>query len=625
MLRKIQLFFFVFFISCIGKAQERIIEKDVLVIGGSASGITAGIQSARLKVNTIVVEEGPWLGGMLSSAGVSAIDGNYQLPSGIFGEFIQRIFDFYGGKDRVKTGWVSNILFEPHLANAIWEELATKEKDYLTITYGFHLVRPIIEQRVVKGAIFQSKTTGETLKVLANQIIDATELGDAAKMVGIPYDIGLESSLLTGENINIYESKPIIQDLTWVAILKDYGSNAKLIDRPANYDPKEFDGSNKGYYFDSTRKIPLATAESMLNYGKLPNGKYMLNWPIYGNDYYGNMIDVSTEEREKISYEAKQQTLRFIYFIQNDLGFKNLGLADDEFPTEDRLALIPYHRESRRIHGLVRFQLNHLTDPYSSSHQSLYRTGFGVGDYPIDHHHKKNLEAPQQLEFFPVPSFSMPLGILVSENSNLIIAEKSVSVSNIVNGATRLQPCVVQIGQAAGAMAAIAFQENKKPQEINVRQLQSILLDEGQIIQPYVDIQKSHPHFKAIQKIGSTGLIQAIPVPGQWENYTYFFPESLVETDVFLNTLEERFSLKEEWNIGKYLKFKDLDKVLRSLPLENKEENWMNFFKESWSNWGFEQIIPSRPIKKVELAVICEKLGFFELFDCDIYGNYSKK
>lgn len=38
------------------------LQTDVLVIGGTASGISAGIQSARLGVNTLVVEVTPWLG-----------------------------------------------------------------------------------------------------------------------------------------------------------------------------------------------------------------------------------------------------------------------------------------------------------------------------------------------------------------------------------------------------------------------------------------------------------------------------------------------------------------------------------------------------------------------------------
>ena len=60
---------------------------DVLVIGGGASGIAAGIQSARMGVPAMVVEETPWVGGMLTAAGVSCVDGNYGLQSGLFGEF----------------------------------------------------------------------------------------------------------------------------------------------------------------------------------------------------------------------------------------------------------------------------------------------------------------------------------------------------------------------------------------------------------------------------------------------------------------------------------------------------------------------------------------------------------
>lgn len=43
---------------------------DVLIIGGGASGVTAGIQSARMGAATLIVEETEWLGGMLTSAGV---------------------------------------------------------------------------------------------------------------------------------------------------------------------------------------------------------------------------------------------------------------------------------------------------------------------------------------------------------------------------------------------------------------------------------------------------------------------------------------------------------------------------------------------------------------------------
>ena len=81
-------------------------ETDVLVIGGGASGVSAGLQAGRLGVKTIIVEPTTWLGGMVTAAGVSAFDGNHDLPSGIFGEFRNKLYQVYGNPENVSTGWV---------------------------------------------------------------------------------------------------------------------------------------------------------------------------------------------------------------------------------------------------------------------------------------------------------------------------------------------------------------------------------------------------------------------------------------------------------------------------------------------------------------------------------------
>jgi flavin-dependent dehydrogenase len=111
---------------------------DVLVIGGGVGGTAAGIQAARSGVRTVIVEEGPWLGGMLSAAGVSAIDGNHELPSGLWREFRQKIYARYGGPDKVATGWVSNTHFEPRVADSILKTMAKAEKN-LTVIFGYAL------------------------------------------------------------------------------------------------------------------------------------------------------------------------------------------------------------------------------------------------------------------------------------------------------------------------------------------------------------------------------------------------------------------------------------------------------------------------------------------------------
>ena len=97
---------------------------QVLVVGGGTSGIAAGVQAARMGVDAMIVEETPWLGGMLTAAGVSAVDGNYNLRASFWGEFLDSLATHYGSLDALKTGWVSNVQFEPSVGNRIFHNIA---------------------------------------------------------------------------------------------------------------------------------------------------------------------------------------------------------------------------------------------------------------------------------------------------------------------------------------------------------------------------------------------------------------------------------------------------------------------------------------------------------------------
>ncbi|RXK82887.1 FAD-dependent oxidoreductase [Filimonas effusa] len=513
--------FFLMLFGSMGLYAQAVHKTDVLIIGGGASGTTAGIQAARMGVNVTIIEETAWLGGMLTSAGVSAIDGNHKLPGGLWGEFRQKLYQHYGGPAAVETGWVSNTLFEPHVGDAILKQLAAAEKQ-LQVWFN---TRFTSVKRENNNWVVNAVRNKKPCVINAAILIDATELGDVLAAAGAGYRIGMDNRDSTGEAYAPAKANDIIQDLTYVAVLKDYGKNAdKTIARPEGYDAKVFDCScdvSDPASFDS----PQNNCFRMMQYGKLPNNKYMINWPKCGNDIYLNIIDSSTAGREKALQQAKLHTLRFVYYLQTALGYKNLGLADDEFNTPDKLPMIAYHRESRRLKGLVTFTLNHVARPYDNE-QALYRTGIAVGDYTIDHHHLKNPAAPK-IDFvkIKVPSYNVPMGSLIPEGvDGLIVAEKSISVSNIVNGATRLQPVVLQIGQAAGAMAAVCIQHHQQPAQLNVREVQQVLLKARGYIMPFIDVPVEDPQFEIIQQIGATGILKGTGVPYMWANQTWFYP-----------------------------------------------------------------------------------------------------
>ncbi|QLG44781.1 FAD-dependent oxidoreductase [Costertonia aggregata] len=523
-MKKLYFFSLAFLMVYYTAAQKKV---DVLIIGGGAGGTSAGIQASRMGARVQIIEATPWLGGMLTSAGVSAIDGNHQMPSGIWGEFRQKLRNHYGGANALATGWVSHTLFEPSVGNKILQEMATIPN----LDIALNAVYTKIQEKD-KGWHVSYEQNGKTYSTASRILIDATEIGELLPIVGADFRLGMDSKKDTGEHEAPKEANSIVQDMTYVLILEDVstGSGIRrkdkrgLVKKPKSYDSKAYECACKRE--DGEMFGGVSNCQQMLDYGKLPNNKYMINWPNCGNDYYLDWPNMTVDERREKLQEAKAFTQGFVYYIQNELGFKNLRVAE-EFPTEDNFPMLPYDREARRAKGKVFLTVDHLERPYDFD---FYRTGIAVGDYPIDHHHDKNPKAPK-IDFIhiKVPSYNVPLGSLIPEKTkNFIVAEKNISVSNIVNGATRLQPVVLGIGQAAGTLAAISIHEGKDPSQVSIRDVQNALLESKAYIMPFKDVTKEDVAFKSVQRVGATGILKAYGVPYKWANETWFYPERTV-------------------------------------------------------------------------------------------------
>lgn len=498
---------------------------QVLVIGGGTSGVCAAIQSARSGAETILTEEGPWLGGMLTAAGVSATDGNHLLPSGLWGEFRTRLTSYYGGPGALATGWVSHTQFEPHVGNEIFQRMV-KAEPLVRLYHGFWPIEVLKEENRVVGAVLRNEA-GETLSIRAHVVVDATEYSDVAAMAGVEYRLGRESKAETGEPCAPEKPDQIIQDLTVVACLKDYGPEAnRTIPEPPGYDANAYAGCCREAPVKPPAKGYSGDLNTLLNYGRLPNGKYMINWPAAGNDYYVNVIEMTREERKKALRAARQFTLGFVYFMQTVLGMRRLGPVTDEFPTNDNLAIIPYNRESRRIKGMVLFRSMDVLDPYRTPSGPLYKTGIAVGDYPLDHHHTKP-PVPIEERYPSIPAFTVPYGVMIPETMDgLLVAEHGISVTHIVNGCTRLQPCVMLIGQAAGAAAALCAASECQPRRIDIRTLQQMLLDARCWCMPFRDTLPRDWDFQALQRVALAGVLEGALFPDSWsENKILIFPE----------------------------------------------------------------------------------------------------
>jgi len=499
------------------------LEADVLVVGAGTGGTAAAVQAARRGARTVLVSEFSWLGGMLTSAGVPAPDGNELLAfqTGIWGQFLRQLQRRQpGGLDHA---WVSLFTYDPRLGAQIFADWV-KALPNLLWRVGDVPLEVLKQGDRVVGVRFAQLT------VRARITLDGTELGDLLALAEVPYRWGWESRETLGEPSapGTTECEPLnrlcpVQMPTWVAILQDLGAGAVAakIPAPAGYNPALFTGAWQNF-----------SPETFLNYGRLPNRHFMLNWPICGNDYGVGVARLiqSGGARQAFLQEARNYSQGFACFIQTELG-RRYGLAS-VFPENEGLgggayALHPYYRESRRLRGRVTVREQDILPLPGGDVAALPLDEGGrvaaiaLGNYPNDHHYLESRDIP---ETFPNilhqirtakkkirwggrntgTPFTLPYGCLVPQATDgLLVCEKNISVSHIANGATRLQPVVLGIGQAAGMAAALCIEQGCQPRDLPVRTLQEALLEDAiapAAIIPLFNLPPQHPDWLQQQR-----------------------------------------------------------------------------------------------------------------------------
>ncbi|MEL6332971.1 MAG: FAD-dependent oxidoreductase, partial [Cyanobacteria bacterium J06626_26] len=144
---------------------------EVLVVGGGTGGTAAAIQAARLGAQVLLVSEWPWLGGMLTAAGVAAPDGNElaAFQTGLWGAFLRELEQRQPGG--LHNAWVSFFTYEPAVGATIFADWVAALPN-LTWRWG-HSPRAVRRSgdRVI-GVDF------DHFSVDAQITVDGTELGD---------------------------------------------------------------------------------------------------------------------------------------------------------------------------------------------------------------------------------------------------------------------------------------------------------------------------------------------------------------------------------------------------------------------------------------------------------------
>ena len=495
----------------------------VVVWGGGTGGVAAALQAARSGADTLLLTPGRWLGGMVSTAGVCCPDGNELAPwqTGLWGAFLRALEQ--AEPEGLDQNWVSCFGYRPTTAEAILQQWVQalpnlqwwSDCQLLDVDRSGSSVQAVLIQR-----------SRAVHRIACDVVIDGSDRGDLLPLAEAPFRFGWEAEELWEEpsapseqrlkTEDFFRDQPV-QSPTWV-VMGQLQSDRLEPNADSNNDSDDQPGLPAPF----ERACEAFGLQRTITYGRLPGGQVMLNWPLHGNDWHRGLeraFNGDPQQQAELFLEMQAHSLQFAEVLSEASdGWLTLGHG---FPQESGspapwLAAMPYWREGRRMIGLrtvIEQELLPQTTGPSIAALPLNEAGevasIAVGNYANDHHYPGSdwPLAPKSCRWggrWTGTPFCIPYQALVSADVvNLLAADKGFSTSHMANGATRLQPLIFNVGQAAGAAAALSIRLRCPLATLPVRLLQELLIEEPTApsgIVPLWDTPWHHPHWQQRQR-----------------------------------------------------------------------------------------------------------------------------
>lgn len=575
-------------------------EYDVCVYGGTSAGVIAAYAVAKQGKKVLLVEPGQRLGGM-SSGGLGQTDiGNKQVVKGLALDFYRRVGAHYG---RLES-WI----FEPSVAENIFKDYIARGN--VEVLYDHRIVGVQKQGATIKSISLENVKGEPMTEISAKQFIDCTYEGDLMARSGVSYVVGREDNKVYGEDHNGVQMQHLHQfvdnvdpyvekgnpasGLLWGisdAALAATGSGDKMvqaynyricltkdpanmlpIEKPANYDPSRYE-------------LLLRIIEAQKNYNlngyfiisPMPNNKTDINnRGAFSTDMIGMNHDypeASYERRAEIIQAHKDYTLGLLWFMGNDERVPQqlrdqmlaYGLPKDEYVEYGHWTPQLYIREARRMVG------EYVATQANCDNIATVDDGVGMAAYTMDSHNcqrvvivkdgKTMVKNEGNVEISGGLPYDVSYRCLTPkrEECDNLLVPVCLSASHIAYGSIRMEPVFMLLGQSAAKAACLAIDGGVKVQEIDVKEIQrmyvedplldgtpaDIVVDDSSLTMPegWTRIEKNNGFGRSYMVLDPTSKEQRVRYPfevetdGKYEIYTYFIrrAESSKKTELLLN------------------------------------------------------------------------------------------
>ena len=436
---------------------------DVLVMGAGPAGICAAVAAARGGAKTMVIEQCGSVGGAATTGLVGPFMTSFDSRNekmvirGMFKEVVDRMVALGGAIDPAEVpgedpksgfyriGHAHVGPFDHECFKSVATEMILESGTELLLHTQF--IDALTEGGRITGVVIANKDGLSAVR--AKIVIDCTGDADVAARAGVWYELG---NVLDGN----------IQPAT-------------LFFRVYNVDTQRMAAHIREH---AEEIVPFygpyswLIREKQVEWGDVPRAEVCLFEGVAPGEFRLNVtriLDVDGTRAEDLTRAEivglRQAHKVFDFLKKYAIGFENARFMG----TAGSVGI----RETRHIDGVKRLTAEDV---------SLCRVpedAIAVMATCMDTHNKSNPGGT----FYPLtngPYFGVPYGCLVPKGiGNLLVAGRAISADSVAASATRMIPCCMVFGQAAGTAAAIAVKENVAPADVDINGLLSALRDQG--------------------------------------------------------------------------------------------------------------------------------------------------